>query len=58
MNSNPTPDRETALRNLDALIEKQGQPPHYLEQENGYLMGLKDARRILNGEAPEHDMSE
>jgi len=58
MTSNPTPDRETAVRNLEALIAKQGDPPHYLEDETGYLDGLKDALRILNGEPPANDRSE
>lgn len=58
MTSNPIPDRETAIRNLEAHIAKQGNPPHYLEDENGYLDGLKDALRILNGEPPANDRSE
>ncbi|MFJ4926825.1 hypothetical protein [Streptomyces sp. NPDC088736] len=58
MTSNPTPDRATITRNLEALIEKQGNPEPYLEDECGYLDGLKDALRIVNGEPPANDRSE
>lgn len=58
MSSNPTPDRETVIQNLEALIEKQGNPEYYLSDECGYLDGLKDALRIVNGQPPATDRSE
>lgn len=58
MSSSPTPDRETIVRNLEALIAKQGNPEYYLTDEVAYLSGLKDALRIVNGEPPANDRSE
>lgn len=58
MASNPAPDRETIIRNLEALIEKQGNPESIYEDEYGYLDGLKDALRIVHGEPPANDRSQ
>jgi len=57
MADTPTPDRDTIIRNLEALIEKQGNPESIYEDEYGYLDGLKDALRIVHGQPPANDRS-
>lgn len=44
---------EDPIRDLQEHIDSQGDVPSYEESEHGYLMGLKDALRIIQGQEPE-----